>query len=217
MKPDRKQASSKPQRELHPPVRSRAEDPEPATGPGGLPIFLFILLGFGLYFAMVYLDNHAGGFNAYVPRGYTSSNELKNLVPFDPKREKFNKGMQVYNRPTCAACHMANGQGSGNFPPLAGSEWVLEKDPSRIIRIALDGLTGPIQVKGQSYNAQMLGWRPSLNDEEIAQVLTYVRQEWGNNAPDVETEQVAKIRKETEAHSGSYWTAEELAKVQLAE
>jgi mono/diheme cytochrome c family protein len=212
MKPDRKQ-QNKPQREVHPPARSRAEDSEPATGPGGVPFVIFVVLAVALYFAMVYLDNHAGGFSAYVPRGYASSNELKELVPFDPKREKFLKGMQVYNRPTCAACHMANGQGGGNFPPLAGSEWVNEKDPSRIIRIALDGLTGPLQVKGQSFNAQMLGWRPSLNDEEISNVLTYVRQEWGNNAPEVQAEQVAKIRKETEAHAGTYWTMEDLLKV----
>ena len=104
MKPDRKQ-QTKPQREVHPPVRSKAEDAEPATGTGGLPIFVFILLGIGIYFSMVYLDNHAGGFNAIVPRGFSSSNELTQLIPFDPAREGILKGQRVYSQ-TCFACHL---------------------------------------------------------------------------------------------------------------
>ncbi len=216
MKPDRKKGQEKPKRELHPPVRSRAEDAEPSTGPAGAPIFIFIVLAIALFGAMVYLDNHAGGFNPVVPKGFVSSNELVKLVPVDPAMKDFYAGMQVYNRPTCGACHQPNGAGTpGTFPPLAGAEWVLEKDPSRVIRIVLDGLTGPVQVKGQTYNSQMPGWRAQLSEEEIAQVITYVRKAWGNTADAVTTEQVAAVKKETEGRGGALWTADELMKVPL--
>ena len=218
MKPDRKQGQSKPQREVHPPARSKAEDSEPATGAGGLPIVVFIVLAVGLFMAMVYLDNHAGGFNPYVPRGFSSSNELVRLAPVDPAMKDFFAGMQVYNRPTCGACHQPNGMGTpGTFPPLAGAEWVNEKDPARVIRIVLDGLTGPIQVKGQSYNSQMPGWRAQLSEEEIAQVITFIRKEWGNNAGPVTKEQVAAVKQETEGRGGALWTVDELMKVTLKE
>lgn len=216
MKPDRKKGQNRPQRELHPPARSRAEDPEPSTGPGGLPIVLFIVLAVALFLSMVYLDNHAGGFNSVVPRGFSSSNELSHLVPIDPAMKDFYAGMQVYNRPTCGACHQPNGMGTpGTFPPLSGSEWVLEKDPARVIRIVLDGLTGPIQVKGAPYNSQMPGWRTTLKDDEIAHVITYVRKAFGNSAGPVTKEQVAAVKKETEARGGALWTADDLMKVPL--
>ncbi len=217
MKPDRKKGEAKPKRELHPPVRSGADDPEPSTGQGGLPLVLFILLALGLFGAMIYLDNHAGGFNPVVPRGFASSNELVQAQPIDPSKIDFYAGMKVYNRPTCGACHQPNGMGTpGTFPPLAGSEWVVEKDPARVIRIVLDGLTGPIQVKGANYNSQMPGWR-MLTDDEIAQVSTYVRKAWGNDAGPVTKEQVAKIREETASRNGALWTVEELMKVSVAQ
>jgi mono/diheme cytochrome c family protein len=216
MNPDRKKGAAKHAREVHPPARSHAEDPEPSTASHGLPVWIFVALAIGLFMAMVYLDNHAGGFSPVVYKPYVSSNELAGLVPMDPSQKDFFTGMKVYNRPTCNVCHGANGQGTSVNPPLAGSEWVLESDPSRIIRIVLDGLTGPIQVKGQAFGTgQMLPLRDSLNDEEIAQVLTYVRKEWGNKASAVKTEQVAAVREATKAHAGKNWTAEELMQVQL--
>ena len=216
MKPDRKKGQEKPKRELHPPVRSRAEDAEPATGPGGVPIAIFVALAIALFMAMVYLDNHAGGFNPLVTRGFTSSNELAGHEIIPPEMVDFYEGMKVYGRPTCGACHQPNGAGTpGTFPPLAGAEWVMEKDPSRVIRIVLDGLTGPIQVKGQAYNSQMPGWRTQLSEKEIAQVITYVRKSWNNNAGPVTADQVAAIKKETEGRGGALWTVDELMKVPL--
>jgi mono/diheme cytochrome c family protein len=106
-------------------------------------------------------------------------------------------GKAVYNKPTCVACHQADGNGTpGLNPPLVGSEWVNEKEPGRVIRIALNGLTGPITVKGQAFNGNMVPWKDVLSDEEIAAVLTYVRQnkEWGNNAPEVTPERVKAVR-----------------------
>ena len=100
---------------------------------------------------------------------------------------------------------------------MTGSEWVLAKDPARIIRIVLHGLSGPITVKGKEWGAgQMLQWKEVFTDEQIASVLTYVRNSWGNKAPAVTPEQVKKARDETKAHSG-YMTVEELLKVNLKE
>ena len=84
-----------------------------------------------------------------------------------------------------------------------------------MIRIVLDGLTGPIQVKGQAFNSQMPGWRAQLSEQEIAQVITYVRKAWGNTADAVTPEQVAAVKKETEGRGGALWTADELLKVPL--
>ena len=66
MKQDRKKGQSKATRELHPPARSRFDDPEPSVAPGHLPVWLFVVLALGIFWGMVYLDNHAGGFN---PKG----------------------------------------------------------------------------------------------------------------------------------------------------
>lgn len=218
MKPERKRGAARnPAREVHPPARSRADDPEPTATPASLPVWLFVVLAVLLFWGMMYLDNHAGGFNPLVYQRYRSTNDLIALVPFDPAKEAFNKGLAVYNRPTCAPCHQPTGQGTpGLFPPLAGAEWVLEKDPSRLIRIVLGGIQGPIQVKGAAFNNAMPPWGPTLNDEEIAHVLTYVRQAWGNDASAVTTEQVAKVRKDT-ASRAAPWTAAELLQIPLAQ
>ena len=216
MNPDRKKGQSKNQREVHPPARSHAEDPEPSAAQHGLPVWIFILLAIALFGAMVYLENHAGGFTSVVYRPYTSSNELAHYVPIDPSQKDFFAGMRVYKRPTCAACHQENGMGTaGLFPPLAGADWVTESDASRVIRIVLDGISGPIQVNGVGYNNAMPPWRDQLNDEEVAQVVTYVRKAWGNKASGVKAEEVAKIRKETAARANKPWSADELKAVPL--
>ena len=96
----------------------------------------------------------------------------------------------------CAACHGPEGQGGPAGPPLAGSEWV--KGPvSNLIRIQLRGLQGPIKVKGTEYNFPG-GMAPMAyqTDEQIAGVLTYVRNNFGNKAPAVKPEQVAALRSE---------------------
>ena len=72
-------------------------------------------LAIGLFAAMVYLDSHAGGFTSTVYPPYTSSKQLKEFEQIDPSQKDFFAGLKVYNRPTCAACHQANGLGT---PPL---------------------------------------------------------------------------------------------------
>ena len=101
-------------------------------------------------------------------------------------------GESVY-RQVCQACHQDDGQGlTGLFPPLVGTDWVLG-DPRRLIRIVLGGLQGEIEVAGTVYNGVMAS-HANLSDAEVAAVLTYVRQAWGNTASSVEPAQVEAIR-----------------------
>ena len=109
-------------------------------------------------------------------------------------------GSQLYGQ-HCSACHMADGKGDGiRFPPLDQSEWVQgEKD--RLIEVVLKGLEGPITVKGETF----LGAMPPLDyltDKEIADVLTYIRTSFGNNAVGVREDEVSRVRRGTEAKEG---------------
>ena len=88
------------------------------------------------------------------------------------------KGKAIHAK-TCLACHQANGQGVPNaFPPLAKSDY-LNADTNRAIRAVLNGLSGPITVNGKKYNSAMTS--QGLNDQQVADVLTYVYSSWGNN------------------------------------
>ena len=102
---------------------------------------------------------------------------------------------------------MADGKGSTTVgaPPLAGSDWAQAEGPNRIIRIVLNGLAGPIDVEGAHYGTGvMVPFKDNFNDQEIAAVLTYVRQEWGNKAGPVKPEQVTAIRKESASKPDSW-------------
>jgi mono/diheme cytochrome c family protein len=120
-------------------------------------------------------------------------------------------GQKVYSS-TCAACHQPTGQGAaGTYPPLAGSE-IVAGDEAKLIRVVLHGLTGEIEVQGETFNGAMPAWGPTLKDDDIAAVLTYVRSAWGNKAAPVSAATVAQIRAATKARTAP-WTAAELAQV----
>lgn len=105
--------------------------------------------------------------------------------------ERIKLGKQVYSQ-TCFACHQAEGQGiAGAFPPLANADY-LNEDVDRAIDIVLHGLTGEITVNGEKYNSIMTA--QTLTDEEVANVLTYVYNSWGNNKTVVTPEMVAKVK-----------------------
>lgn len=107
-------------------------------------------------------------------------------------------GHEVYHREAhCATCHQADGKGlpASNFPPIAGTKWANE-DPDRLIKLTLKGLMGPIQVQGKQWNGAMTPFEGLLDDKEMAAVLTYVRNSFGNNGTDISPDQVKKIREE---------------------
>jgi len=100
-------------------------------------------------------------------------------------------GKQVYMN-TCFACHQAEGQGIPNaFPPLAKSDY-LNADVNRAIGIVLNGKTGEITVNGKKYNSVMT--RQTLTEEEVADVMTYVYNSWGNNKTNVSIKMVQEVK-----------------------
>lgn len=123
-------------------------------------------------------------------------------------------GAQIFST-TCAACHQAQGEGTNVYPPLAGSEWV-QGDESRVVRIVLHGLIGDVEVQGQVYNGAMPAWGPTLSDAEIANVLTYIRSSFGNQALPVTTATVAQARA-ANASRTTPWTIPELLLIKAGE
>ncbi len=134
--------------------------------------------------------------------------EVKAVVhKFPPNPAVIGRGLAIYSR-TCIACHGPEGKGvPGAFPPLDGSPWALG-DPTVPARIALHGLQGPIEVSGQKFE-NMMPPLIDLKDAEIADVITYVRQSWSNDASPV-TEDTVKQTRAKFSSRGKPWTAPEL-------
>lgn len=109
-------------------------------------------------------------------------------------------GRQLFTA-NCQACHQATGQGlPGVFPPLANATWVTG-DEHVLTQIVLHGLIGPIEVAGVTYNGAMPAFGAQLNDEQLAAVLSFIRHEWGNASPAVETATVQASRAATESRT----------------
>ncbi len=113
---------------------------------------------------------------------------------------------------SCAACHQATGLGqAGNIPPLAGSDWVNGK-PERLVAILSHGLQGSVKVNGAVYNAQMPAY-PTLSDEKLAGLLSYIRSQWGNAAPAVSEDDIPKDKAQMPKPQAGAYTQEELEKI----
>lgn len=108
-------------------------------------------------------------------------------------KESISRGAKVYSN-FCASCHLSNGEGiEGVFPPLKGSDWLTEKRKETIHAVKY-GISGPIEVNGKEYDNLM----PSLGltDEEVADVMNYINNSWGNGVKKpVTVEEVASITK----------------------
>jgi hypothetical protein len=116
--------------------------------------------------------------------------------------------------PQCAACHGEEGAGiTGLAPPLTGADWVIGP-PEWLARIILQGLNGPLQVNGETYNGIMPphGHLPELNDATLAGLMTYLRRSWGHKADPVSAAATADIRAAS-ADRSQPWTAAELKAV----
>jgi mono/diheme cytochrome c family protein len=198
-------------------IKPASDEAEPTADLAHTPIWLVILFALVFYWGQLYIDNHAGGFSAQVYEPYINVKGVKDANPGSDEDAAIARGEALYIN--CSVCHQNNGLGSpGQYPPLAGSEWVLEPNPARLIRIPLHGLSGPIKVKGQDWNlpAGMTPAGASFPNEDLAALLTYIRQAWGNKAPAVTPQQVAKVKEEVagRAMDGSApWTADDLLKI----
>ncbi|MDR8394669.1 HEAT repeat domain-containing protein, partial [Aliifodinibius sp. S!AR15-10] len=128
-------------------------------------------------------------------------------------RELYELGEKIFSRDgSCETCHQPNGKGlaASGFPPLAGTDWVTG-DPERLIKLVLKGMQGPLEVLGEQYPGQvpMTPFGGMLDDEEVAAVLTYVRNSFGNEADPISPETVEKVRATVQDKEGFY-TPEEL-------
>lgn len=95
----------------------------------------------------------------------------------------------------CSVCHQIDGSGvPGMYPPLSDSEYV-QGEKEQLVKIVIQGLEGPITVKGQEYNNLMPGM-PYLTDGEISNILSYVRSSFDNDASEISEEEVKGIRAE---------------------
>jgi mono/diheme cytochrome c family protein len=178
-----------------------------STGTVLLILFAFLLAGGALYLAQFSGSYSVDSYNEESSHALVASGPKQiDMVAFGKKQYESQ----------CITCHQATGLGTpGTYPPLAGSEWVLGSE-ERVVRIVLHGLSGPVRVKDIDYagSVQMpsfgqvpnsgFNWR----DEQIAAVLTYIRQAWGNTAGPISKDKVAAIR-QSEQRSKP-WTAPEL-------
>lgn len=207
--------------ELQPPVLEKDESVHPgaldfvetpdviptAEGREPLPVWLYLICGFALFmagssftgfdtFGLGLLDQGPGG-PALVPTKGPETPAVTDPIAL---------GKKVYNG-NCASCHQANGEGQpGKYPPMANSEWVLGSK-ERLAAIIIHGLTGPVTVKGGSYGTdQMSAW--AFDDKKMANVMTYIRKSWGNQASEVTPEEVAAARAKFASQSASYTEAD---------
>ncbi len=204
--------------EVHASVLREHSEPRSDTMP--IPTWLGVVCTVSLVWAALYVGMFHGGFSSTVYNEYESSPSAFFPIPGGLKDNGpeveltlAQIGEKVFSG-KCAACHMANGLGSASVPPLGGSEWLVGSNfgSKRTIAILLKGISGPISVKGQSFNGAMPAWE-GMKDKEIAGVITYVRQSFGNTATDEFSEAMVKsVRKEYLTHAAA-WTSEQLLQI----
>lgn len=143
-----------------------------------------------------------------------TSSEQEESILNEAQQKQFAAGRQHYLT-TCAGCHGTDGAGMNRLaPPLIGSDWVLG-DEKRLALVILHGLEGPLEVNGKVYDApEILPVMPAhstMDDGDIAAILTYIRNEWGNSAGPVSGRLVGSTRHTSQGRVVP-WTAGELNK-----
>ena len=190
----------------------------PRMGTYSAPASFFVILAILAYLGHAELFYNNGFFSPGVYEPYA---DLRSIPKVGGEVNPVDAGRDVYAQ-FCTACHQGNGSGNpaNGCPPVAGSDWVLEEGPARLIRIVLQGAKGPIKVSGKEWGSAvgMLAFKDALTDDQIAHVITYVRQspEWKNNAGAVTPEMVKAVREKTSSR-GAPWTADELLKIPTTE
>lgn len=194
------------------------------SGFGALNLTLLVGSATLLVWGGLYVGKYSGRFDpdefSEVPHGRPPKFVQ---VALDPNAEILKKGQKVYSM-SCIACHQADGNGNpgGGIPPLAGSDWVMADGPNRIIHIVLHGLQGPVKVNDTVWGQNQMPPQAKNPDnpaglppEDVAHVLSYVRNSWGNKASLVTVDMVNAVIKETASQS-AMWTPDELMKMPTA-
>jgi mono/diheme cytochrome c family protein len=186
------------------------EHSEPRTDRLPIPTWLGVLCTVSLCWAGAYVGMFHGGFKGTVYNEYESSPNVLFPTPGGqpndgPKVEEslFAIGQKVYA--SCVPCHGPAGTGSNAIPPLAGSDWLTgaEAGDKRVIALLLKGAAGAFAVNGQTYNGVMPAWE-TLKDKQIAGVITFVHQSWGNKGGEVTEEMVKAVRKEMKSRTAPW-------------
>ncbi len=188
------------------------EKDEPSEGFTPIPIFLLFVFSAAVFWAGLYLERYSGGFRwyAYDPEYEDVAAGSGAPVDYNSPEWLMARGEKLYNA-NCATCHQTTGMGSpGVYPPLVDSEWATG-NRERIIAILLHGLMGPIEVNGNNYNGNMpaFGNHPSFRrDRDLAAVISYVRNAWGNSASLVTGDRVTFVREKLGDRGP--WTGDEM-------
>lgn len=113
----------------------------------------------------------------------------------DPLKESMKRGAEIYTE-YCIQCHLGQGEGvTGTFPPIAKSDWLLPEKREAAIAVVKYGQTGEIKVNGVTYNGAMA--ELGLYDDEVADVMNYILNNWGNTSSKMVTEkEVKEIKKQ---------------------
>ena len=198
---------------LHSAVKREKEDLAPESQPA--PLWAMFLLMLVAIIAGGQLGPMTGSFSFNVSNPFAAAGggdprpggagAGAALDPFAMAMKKGSSGYAV-----CGGCHQGNGGGlPGQFPPLAKSDYVLG-GTERLIRIVQHGLTGPVTVNGQGFNTPggMQPFGATMSSQDLANVLTFVRNSWGNEASMITKEMVQKVRDEEKR--ATQWTVTEL-------
>ena len=181
---------------------------EPTKGFLQAPLIFVFVFGCLIFVCSIQLAHTTNDFQLHPPKEIVElTTEEKEALRLE---RKISSGEKVF-AVRCASCHQANGLGiAGQYPPLDGSNWVTS-DPGIISNIILKGLKGEIVVKGETYgtSAAVNMAAVAISDREIANVVTYVRQAWGNNAEEIFEDEVASIRSES-AEQQDQWTGDQI-------
>lgn len=200
--------------DLHEQVMKETDEPFENMFIG--PKWFYLLVVVALVTSAFYMGRHMGrldtashiGFlqKQNAAQGQSKSGEN---TPGETKQVASVSGGTIFSS-RCVSCHQADGKGvPGAFPPLVDASYVLG-EPEILARIILQGLQGEIEVSGQKYNGIMPPWASQLNDEEIAAVINYIRNELGTNkAPTIDANLVKKVRDDTNDRQ-TPWTVDEL-------
>ena len=115
-------------------------------------------------------------------------------VTENPDNEDMKRGQNVYNQ-ACLVCHQVDGSGVPMmYPPVHESE-IISGGHEKLIKLVLEGMSGPVEIKGEQYNSIMPPQKDILNDQQISDLLTFLRHSFGNSADAISPEEVARIRK----------------------
>jgi mono/diheme cytochrome c family protein len=163
---------------------------------------------------LAYAPDTAFAVNKQLQRVVTNIRSAKANSDAKVLLKDFPKGAAMYAS-SCQTCHGADGNGVKSLaPPLNQSEWVTG-DKAKLISIVLYGLTGPVEVNGHLYKAPEIngdmpgiGYDKSLANEDVAQLLSFIRKSWRNNAEEVSAEEVKQVREKLKDRQKAFTVAE---------